>query len=179
MLVMINTDVCPIIIPDTYGTDFCHYVSEEMWDDFKTLMVDKAEEAIRYALDDLGIPYTELIMGGLHSPRQYNFGTDWINFGINIPNDYIYTIKKNVMNDEDGFFRFAKENFGSYDGFVSFYPYEKNEFYESNKAEYILSMWIMYRMSQENDIEAYQREYLEDVEEYANANGYFDYEEDE
>lgn len=178
MIVSLNTDICPIIIPDTYGTDFCHYVSEEMWEDFKKLMVDKAEEAIKYALDDLGIPYIKLIMGTLKHPRQYNYTTDWIEFELEIEDDYISVIKRNVANDEVGFFRFAKENFGSYDGFISFYPYTKEKWEECEDPSYILSMWIMYRMNEENDIEAYQRAYLEDVEEYASGNGYFEDEEE-
>ena len=74
---------------------------------------------------------------------------------------------------------FTKKHFGSHDGFISFYPYETKDFYKSEDADYIVSMWIMYRMSQENDIEAYQRAYLEDVEEYASGNGYFEDEEDD
>lgn len=179
MKVELNTDICPIVIPDTYGTEFCHMVENDMWDDFKKLMIDKAEEAITYALNDLGIPYRELKMGKFRSPRFYNYSTDWIEFELEMPDDYVETIKANVRNDEDNFFRFAKEKFGSYDGFCSFYPYEKEEFYESEKTEYIISMWIMYRMNEENDIIAYQREYLDDVEEYANGNGYFIDEEDE
>ena len=179
MIVGLNTDICPIIIPDTYGTDFCHYVSEDMWDDFKKLMVDKAEEAIKYALDDLGIPYTKLIMGTLKHPRQYNYGTDWIEFELEMPDDYVETIKANVANDETNFFRFAKKKFGSCPGFYSFFPYTKEKWEECEDTEYIISMWIMYRMNEENDIKAYQNAYLEDVEEYANANGYFEDEEDD
>lgn len=179
MKVELNTDICPIVIPDTYGaTDWCWDVSEEMWEDFKKLLVDKAKDAIVYALDDLGIPYTEIIMGGFHSPKQYNFSTDWIEFELEMPDDYVATIKANVRNDEDGFFRFAKKNFGSYDGFISFYHYEKEDFYESEDVDYIVSMWIMYRMNEENDIEAYQREYIDDVNEYAWANGYMETEDE-
>ena len=178
MKLKLNTDILPIVIPDTYGTEFCYMVADDMWDDFKKLMVDKAEEAIRYALDDLGTPYTNLTMGEFKSPRQYNFYTDWIEFEVDICDDYVPTIKIAVRDNEEDFFRFAKKNFGSYDGFISFYPYEKEDFYESEKANYIFSMWVMYRMSQENDIEAYQRAYLEDVEEYASGNGYFDCEEE-
>ena len=172
MRVKLNTEICPIVIPDTYGSGFCYEVDDEMWDDFKEMMVDKAENAIRYALDDLGIGYTSLEMGKLKHPRQYNFYTDWIDFDLEICDDYIRNIKSAVRDNEDDFFRFAKKNFGSYDGFISFYPYAKEDFYESEKTEYILSMWIMYRMSQENDIENYRREYLDDVMEYAYSNGY-------
>lgn len=180
MIVSLSTDICPIVIPDTYGTtDWCWKVSEEMWEPFKQLLVEKAKDAIVYALDDLDIPYTKIIMGGFHSPREYNFTTDWIEFELEMPDDYVETIKANVRNDEESFFRFAKERFGSYDGFISFYPYEKEEFYESEDTSFVVSMWIMYRMNKENDIEAYQREYLYDVEDYASGNGYFIYEEDD
>lgn len=179
MIVSLSTDICPIVIPDTYGTEFCYMVEGDMWDDFKKLMVDKAKDAIVYVLDDLDIPYTKIIMGGFHSPREYNFTTDWIEFELEMPDDYVETIKANVRNDEESFFRFAKERFGSYDGFISFYPYEKEEFYESEDVDYIVSMWIMYRMNEENDIEDYQQAYLYDVEDYASGNGYFIYEEDD
>ena len=181
MKIELNTSICPIIIPDTYGTDFCYEIDDEMWDDFKQLMVDKAKEAIEYALDDLGIPYEPLEMGGFHSPREYNFYTDWIDFTINVPDDYVKTVKENVKQDEISFFRFAKQKFGSYDGFISFYPYHRDDFYESEKNEYIISMWIMYQMDRENDIEYYQQKYLYDVWEYVYANGYnayCEYEED-
>jgi len=180
MIVSLNTDICPIVIPDTYGaTDWCWEVSEEMWEPFKQLLVEKAKDAIVYALDDLDIPYTKIIMGGFHSPREYNFTTDWIEFELKMPDDYVETIKANVRNDEESFFRFAKERFGSYDGFISFYPYKKEEFYESEDTSFIVSMWIMYRMNEENDIEAYQQSYLYDVEDYASGNGYFIDEEDD
>ena len=178
MIVVLNTDICPIVIPDTYGTGFSYYAMEGMWEDFKQLMVDKAKDAIVYVLDDLDIPYTKIIMGGFHSPREYNFSTDWIEFELEMLDNYVETIKANVRNDEESFFRFAKERFGSYDGFISFYPYKKEEFYESEDTSFIVSMWIMYRMNEENDIEAYQQEYIDDVNEYAWANGYMETEDE-
>lgn len=174
MMVSLNTDICPIIIPDTYGTGFRNEIMDEMWERFKKAMVDKAEDAIVYALDDLGIPYSDINMGTLHSPRYYNFFTDYIEFELEMPDDYVEIIKANVRNDEEAFFRFAKERFGSYDGFISFYPYTKTDFYNSEDTDYIISMWIMYRMDNENDIECYRQEYLDDVWEYASQNGMID-----
>ena len=180
MLVSLSTDICPIVIPDTYGSGFQYEVADDMWDDFKQLMIDKAKDAIEYALDDIGIPYRKLEMGKFNSPREYNFTTDWIDFSIEVPDDYIQTIRWNVRRDENAFFKFARKNFGSYDGFISSYPYYKDEFYDvEGKDEYILAMWIMYRMDNENDIEMYQNAYIDDVYEYANGNGYMEYEEDD
>jgi hypothetical protein len=180
MKLKLNTDLCAIIIPDTYGSGFQSEVAAYMWEDFKTLMVDKAKEKIEEVLDELGIPYRNLKMGGFWSPREYNFSTDWIEFELDVPDDYVETIRQNVQRDEDNFFRFAKENFGTHDGFISFYPYEKEDFYNVNrKEEYIVSMWIMYRMNEEFDIHAYRYEYLDDVWDYACGNGYTIESEDE
>ena len=175
MIVSLTTEICPIVVPDTYGTNFCYKVDDDMWDDFKKLMISKAEDKITEILNDLSIPYTKIIMGGFHSPRQYNFTTDWIEFELEMPDDYVEIIKANVRNDEESFFRFAKERFGSYDGFISFYPYTKEKFYESEDTDYILSMWIIYKMDKEYNIQDYQNKYLDEVWEYANGNGYTNY----
>lgn len=178
MKIELNTNICPIIIPDTYGYGW-QYENIDDWEQFKELMVEKAEGAIRYALDDLGIGYKSLTIGKFNSPQFYNYGTDWIDFDLEICDDYIPNIKIAVRDNEDDFFRFAEKHFGSYDGFISFYPYTKEEFYDSEKYDYILSMWIMYRMDKENDIREYRREYMYDVWEYAMGNGYVLDEEDE
>ena len=177
MRLELNTDICSIIIPDTYGYGW-QYENIVDWDYFKKLMVDKAKENIEYVLNDLGIPYSNLEMGEFYSPREYNFKKDGIEFDIDIPDDYIEIIKGNVKRDENNFFEFANKNFGSYDGFFSFYPYEKEKFYISEKNDYIFSMWVIYRMNEEYDIDKYHKDYMEEVWEYAIGNGYVDFTED-
>ena len=176
MTLELNTDICPIIIPDTYGYGW-QYENIPDWGHFKEMMIWKAEENIKYVLDDLGIPYSNFEMGKFYSPKEYNFRTDGIEFKIDVPDDYIKIIKGNVQRDEVNFFRFAKDNFGSHDGFMSFYPYKKEKFYDSEKNDYILSMWIMYRMNEEFDIKEYRRDYMYEVWEYATGNGYVEFEE--
>ena len=177
MKLELNTEICPIIIPDTYGYGW-QYENIPDWDFFTGMMVWKAKEFIEYILNDLGIPYRNLEMGNFRSPREYNFYTDWIDFSLETEDDYIETIKRNVQNDEENFFRFVTENFGTHEGFISFYPYEKEKFYESEKNDYIFSMWVMYRMNEENNIDEYRRDYMMEVWEYATGNGYVEFEED-
>lgn len=179
MIVSLSTDICPIVIPDTYGTGFCNEITDDMWDNFKKLMVGKAEDKITEVLNNLGIPYTKIIIGGFHSPKYYNYNTDWIEFELEICDNYIDVIKDYVKDNENDFFVFVKEHFGSYDGYISFYPYTKEKFYESEDTDYMLSMWIIYRMNEKYNIQDYQNEYLDEVFEYASENGYFIDEEDE
>ena len=177
MKIELNTEICPIIIPDTYGTDFQNEIDESMWDDFTKLMIDKAYDAIKDVFDyDIGLQYKSLTMGEFHSPREYNFITDWIDFYIEVPDDYVDFIKTNVNDD---FFEYAEKNFGTHDGFISFYPYDKLKFFNSEKYDYIISMWIMWKMSKERDIQEYQLEYLNTVWDYATENGYVSYEEED
>ena len=181
MKIELTTNLCPIIIPDTYGTRF-QYEPIDDWIRFKNLMVNKAEEYIRETLDEIDIPYENLKMGKFNSPTQYNYGTDWIDFELEIPDDYIEDIRENVREYEaKEFFEFAENKFGSYDGFYSFYPYTSKEFYScKGKDEYILAMWIIWLIKDNDDMDLQEihHDYLDEVWEYANANGYVLYEED-
>ena len=180
MKIKLNTDICPIVIPDTYGSGI-QYQNVVDWDDLKKLMIDKAKVYIEDALQEIEMPYENLTMGEFGSPRFYNYGTDWIEFELDVDDDMIEDIRKTAKNEEEQFFKYAEENFGSHPGFISFYPTEKEKFYNAkDKDEYILSMWTMYQMErQEMDIRVYQNDYLDEVIEYADCNGYFEDEEDE
>lgn len=175
MKVQLNTDICPIIIPDTYGTDFWANIWDECWDDFKRLMVTKGTEYINDALHE-----TELFadtniedVSKLKSPKFYNYGTDWFDFSIEVT-DKILEYMKNV---DDKFFEYCKKNFNSHPGFCSFYPYEKEKYFEAiadpkddDKFALALSEVIMYETSKVIS-EGYNEEYYEDVWDYASSNG--------
>lgn len=175
MTVELDTSRCPLIIPDTYGSGFQYEVADDMWEDFKYLMIDKAKEAIEYALK-----FTEdfadalVVMGGFESPREYNFETDRIYFTLSFDDGALNRAKAKLDSE---FFDYIKKRFGSYDGFLSFYPVEKHEFYNAlegnGRDDLAIAMLILYEFEKENSLEDYQKEYLEDVSEYANENGYF------
>lgn len=169
MTYRLSTDICPLVIPDTYGTNFCYYVADEMWDSFKQLLIDKAEEFIKDALKEINLD-AKVIMGEFGSPREYNFSTDWIDFDIELPDNFAIEVN-------DDFFEYAKK-FGSHPGFVSFYPTTPNELMKSKRTDLILSMYILWLFEKENDLEQYQKDYLYEVEDYAQGNGYFEDEED-
>ena len=59
----------------------------------------------------------------LNSPQFYNYENDSIEFDLIIPEETIEKFR-NAEYDDD-FFKWSKRNYGSYDGFISFFPYER------------------------------------------------------
>ena len=184
MRVKLSTKIVDIIVPDTYGTEFCYNVIEDMWDDFKNLMVQKAEPYIKDALKETIFKDAELSDFSFHSPREYNFETDWIEFTMEFDDKLIDEIRQKV---DDDFFKYIKK-YESRSGFISFMPTTKEKYFESlDKGiqkygygfERAISEWIMYEVEKEFDLDEYQRDYLEDVWEYASSNGYEEYDYDE
>lgn len=172
----LNTDICPIIIPDTYGTEFQYEVDEDMWDEFKQLMMDKAYDYIKEALDDIGIPYSNLTVDKFESPQFYNYSTDWIDFSFDVPSNIVEIMESEI---DDTFFDYTENKFGSHPGFISSMPYTKAEFIESDDLDRKVAMYVMYKFSQAFDPDIYEREYLYSVYDDASENGYLidDYDE--
>lgn len=169
-----NTELLPIVIPDTYGTEFCYEVADDMWEKFKKLMIAKAWAYIKDALDETDFRDAQVIMTEFVSPREYNFRTDSIDFYLEFDDGLIEVMKSKVNDD---FFKYIKK-FGSYDGFISFYPTEKDKFYEAlegkreDKLVLAISMYILWQVEKEVDLDKYEEDYIDDVRDYANANGY-------
>ncbi len=180
-----NTDVLPLVIPDTYGSGFQNEVSTDMWDDFKDLMIEKAAAAIKEALTETDFAEANLTMGAFKSPSFYNFGTDWIEFTIEVDDTLVAKVPEKVNDD---FFDYIKK-YGSRSGFVSFYPTTKETWLAAMNGtrhlktydmELALALYIMWQFEKEMDLQKFRQEYLDDVWEYASGNGYtIDEEEDD
>lgn len=174
MRLEMSTDMLPIVIPDTYGTEFCYDIDESMWEDFKELMIKKAWAYIAGALTETDFIDAFVKMKDFVSPREYNFTTDRIDFDMDFDDELIDVVRSKVNDD---FFKYAKK-FDSYDGFISFYPVGKDKFYEAlegkrkDKLALAISMYILWQFEKENDLDKYREDYIEDVREYAFANGY-------
>lgn len=123
--------------------------------------------------------------GKLSSPRFYNYENDSIEFDLIVPDETIDLIRSIEYSDE--FFKWAKENYGSYDGFISFFPYSKEKFENALKTDGLdlsraVAMVIMKAVKDsisEEEMLRYQRNFEDDVMETANGNGWFMVEEDE
>lgn len=182
MKLELSTELCPIIIPDTYGSGFQYECNEGMWDELKQLMIDIAERYLKENLEETDFANATLTMGEFGSPMEYNFITDWINFTLEFDDSLLETIKNTV---DDNFFDYARKRFGSYNGYISFYPYYKEEFMDclatKRKLEYIVSMYIMWQVDYVMDLDNVESDYLNEVWEYASCNTeiFMDYDDDD
>lgn len=174
MTIELNTSMCPIVVPDTYGSGFQYKVDDDRWEDFKDLMVDVAKDYISEALTETDFAGAKLTMGKFGSPQYYNYETDWIDFNLEFDERMLKRIKNKACTDTEFFEYTAK--YDSHDGFMSFYPVKWTEFLEAidgnGRQDLAIAMYIMWQFEKEFNADEYQRDYLEDVDEYAEGNGY-------
>ena len=115
------------------GEEFC--MDEEQFDEIDW---DKTNENVskfylNYFKDELsdffksiGVLSLEFIK--VDSPKYYNYSTDKLVCNIEIDKDvFVHELRKY---DFDNWEQFLKNNFTSYDGFISFYPNDPNEWTE-------------------------------------------------
>ena len=184
MRIELNTDICPIVVPDTYGSGLCYEVADDCWDDFKRDLAELTGQYIKDAIKDTsdfkGCAVT--VDKNLKSPQFYNYGTDWVDFYIEISDDLVEQLKGKVNNDFLGYIR----KFGSRSGFVSFYPTDEKEVekaFESNpdsdKFALLIAEFIMWEVEKETNLDKYQDDFMMDAFEIIGQNGYEDYDDDE
>ena len=181
MIIELSTHLLPIVVPDTYGSGLQYEIHDDCWEDLKQAMTDIAKEYIEEALEETDLGKVDIIMTGFNSPREYNYITDSCTFTLNVPDDYTQHIEGNMTED---FFKWIKEQYCSRSGFISFYPYERENYLKAlhepnsiySKKDMAIAMWLMYQLK---DYPDKQNEYFDDVWEKCCENGWKIDEEDE
>lgn len=187
MVVELSTDYVMSITPATYWTEFCYDVADECWEDFLKDYDEAAKEAIENLLDETEFAGTKLFDVKREQPREYNFRDDWLVFKMNVRDDIVEWIKLNV---NDSFFEWAYDNYHSYDGFISYMPYQREDYFEA--LEYVgneyswrhtqaqaIGMYIGYEIWMNNDLKQAQRDLEDTVYDIISGNGYGVDDEDE
>lgn len=192
MKLEMTTDFLSLIDPATYGTDIgetLNEIQDEYIEKYKKTIVDCGIDKINEMLSEdsiikeLGECTAE--EGSLKSPRFYNFENDSIEFILNVPDKTIVKMRNENYSDE--FFCWADENFGSYSGFISFFPYtkekfriaiQKNDLDLSRAVAMIITKIFDEKMGIE-EIARNQRDYEESVIETAKRNGWIIYRDEE
>lgn len=191
MKLEMTTNFLHLIEPGTYGTnlgDAMENLDENYFDDFRNAIVEYGIEKINEILCEDSIVALfgkcKAENGSLNSPRWYNYENDSIGFDLIVPDTTIEYIRNAEYNDE--FFKWTKENYGSYDGFISFFPYSKEKFenaLETNGLDLSRAVAMVIMKAIENNIGEeemlrHQREFEDDVMETGNKNGWYMVEED-
>lgn len=191
MKLEMTTDFLHLIEPGTYGTnlgDAIENLDEDYFDDFRNAIVEYGIEKINEILSEDSIVALfgkcKAENGSLNSPRWYNYENDSIEFDLIVPDETIKYVRNAEYNDE--FFKWTKQNYGSYSGFISFFPYKREQFEIALKTSDLdfsraFAMVMMKAFEQnfcEEEIIEYQHDFEDNVMEDGNKNGWFICEED-
>ena len=189
MKLEMTTEFLHLIEPGMYGTnlgDTMENLDENYSDDFRGAIVEYGIEKINEMLSEDSIVALfgecKAENGNLNSPRWYNYENDSIEFDLIVPEGTIKYVRNAEYNDE--FFKWAKQNYGSYSGFISFFPYEREQFEMALKTSDLdfsraFAMVMMKAFEQnfcEEEINRCQSDFENDVIEEGNRNGWFVYE---
>ena len=200
MKLEMTTNWLNMLQPGLYGTylgDIYNDISDEYTTDFKEALVSEFTSTMNeiFSEDWFVERFGNFTVSNtkLNSPRFYNYENDSIEFDLEIEKPELLRELYDKFEpwDFEHFFRFTRETFGSRSGFVSFFPYESDKFeeallytepnkngrYDFNRA---VAMLLMFEFEQSKcDLNSYQKDFEENVEEYCNANGLYDYEEED
>lgn len=191
MRLKMNTAILPLIEVGLYGTnlgDIYYNIDSEYNEDFKNAIVEYGKDKIEEILNDEDsikeeIGYCEIENVSFRSPQWYNYENDSLDFDLIIDNVIPKQILFNVENIyKDMFFDWIEKSYCSYSGFISFFPYKKEKYIEAIKGkdlERAVAMYIMFLIHiSDIDLEQYQFDFEDDIQEEVNLNGWFCYDEE-
>jgi hypothetical protein len=191
MKLKMTTQFLHLIEPGTYGTnlgDAMENLDEDYFDDFRNAIFEYGIEKINEILSEDSIVALfgkcKAENGSFNSPCWYNYENDSIEFDLIVPDEIIKHVRNAKYNDE--FFKWTKQNYGSYSGFISFFPYKREQFEIALKTSDLdfsraFAMVMMKAFEQnfcEEEIIEYQHDFEDNVMEEGNKNGWFICEED-
>lgn len=188
MKLNMNTSILPLIEVGTYGTrlgELYNEIEDDYNEEFKQAICEYGKEKLEEILNENSI---KKMIGDFQienvkfsSPKFYNYENDWLEFDFIVNDNIINTIYHNVIDDKD-FFDYIKEMYCSRSGFISFFPYEEEQYIHAIRTkenlEYVTAMYIMYLIKiNDIDLEQYQYDFEDDIQETVNINGWIYYEE--
>ena len=190
MKLHMNTNILPLIQPGLYGTrlgDAYADIEEDYNEDFKQALCKYGLDSMQEILNEdsikneIGLCQIENVT--FSSPRFYNYENDWFDFDLiledEVPKQILYCVE-NIY--KEIFFDWIQEKYCSRSGFISFFPYTKEKYIEAIKGkdvERAVAMYIMFLINiSDIDLEQYQLDFEDDVQEEGNRNGWFYYEEE-
>ena len=104
------------------------------WDykDYMTRVAKACCCTIEDQLKDFGITVT---FQNVYSPREYNFSNDSINVAYHLEDDSFNKVLAYLLENKEAFTQHVKDNFTSYDGFMSFYSNDINTWFNEYLKE--------------------------------------------
>ena len=191
MKLEMTTDFLDLIDPGSYGThigDLLDCVTDKSVDNFFDCVLRCGMYQINDILSDPLIVESfgkcKASNGKIVRPQFYNYQNDAIEFDLEVPDKTIEKIRH--INITDHFFQWTKNNYGSYSGFISFFPYDKERFYKAletsdlnfSRAFAMIFMKFIEEKFHDEDKRIWQRDFEDNVCElvwkYCDMKDYYD-----
>lgn len=136
-----------------YNNDMLYYMSENdeedrEWDfvepngytEYEIAVCKRCVEDIMDLMED-NDAITDMQFKELNGPREYNFTTDKLVCELEVDMDKIN--KWCYETEKEKFEEYLKENYTSYDGFISFVPNNVREFKEKEDTDVMIDFYIL------------------------------------
>jgi hypothetical protein len=118
-------------IDEDFSEGHVDFDAEGFWDKFDNskFVTEIRKRASGYINDeikpflvDLGFGITDVVVHDIVSPKYYNFSTDELYFDLIVDEDFTENLAQKVENEfyDSSLTKFLKDNYTSYDGFLSF-----------------------------------------------------------
>lgn len=171
----LNTGVLRIIDVDMYSLndEIPERATQEGLDE---IVQDIAPKYIKEVVQKV-LPSVEIYATGVYHPRQYNFSGDELEFDLVANKEEYEALKEKVTSDEN-FNAYLRDNYKSYDGFISYMADDISEFETQDNWKQLVQV-IMFALKDENDFESVRNEYLDEFLDRVHTEFGWDDEEDE
>ena len=127
----VNRFIDSYCIDDDFSEGHVDFDSEGFWDrydnskfvaEIRKRASDYITDEIKPFLVDLGFGITDVVVHDIVSPKYYNFSTDELYFDLIVDENFTENLAQKVENEfyDNGLAKFLKDNYTSYDGFMSF-----------------------------------------------------------
>jgi len=154
---------------EQFYNKLCYEWNNNKWEEY---LNKKAQEYLDEILEDLVyhniVNMKRIKDTKIDSPREYNFRGDELDFTVEITEEEFNRIKNLVIDDEE-FYKWIYKTYKSYDGFMSFMPYYRGDFIKAVNGEDIERSFIMMIMYLIKQSKQFNREMIQmDFEEKVN-----------
>ena len=154
----LNTGVLRIIDVDMYSLndEIPESATQEGLDE---IIQDIAPKYLKEVIQEV-LPSVEIYATGVYHPRQYNFSGDELEFDLVANKEEYEALKEKVTSDEN-FNAYLRNNYKSYDGFISYMADDISEFETQDTWKQVVQV-IMFALGDEDNFGPIRNEYLDE-----------------
>lgn len=154
--VELNTGVLPIVNIDMYSMGELINDYDVTQEELDEIVMELAPEYIEDTLKDI-LADVSVVVKSVYHPSQYNYSGDELEFTLNVSRSSYESLKETTLQD-DKFKSFLKQNYSSYDGFVSYMADNIDDFETQEEWKQVVQV-IMFNIP-ENVIEYNNESYI-------------------